>query len=216
MEVMHDGNCIYISGTGANNIVRRNYLHHNVSPYMCEVIRCDDDQHDTLIESNILYYNRGSGITIKGVNHIVNNIIAANLSVLRAYISLELGPLHGSRIQRNIVYSRQPEHRLYFQELYSLYAGQPEPRLRDCDADHNLYFNTVDPEWGQRHLERERPHGVELNSMSADPLFADIDNGDLNLRADSPAWALGFQKIDIEQAGLYRDTWRTVLPDEKE
>ena len=212
MEVMHDGDCIYISGTGAGNIVRHNYLHDNISPYMCEGIRCDDDQHETLIEGNVLYHNRGSGIAIKGVNDIVNNVIADNLSVLRGYLSLELGPLNGSIIQRNIVYSRKPDQRLYFQELISIYEGRPEPRLRDCEADYNLYFNTADPDWGERHLREERRYGIELHSIAVDPLFSDIEAGNLTFAPDSPVWKLGFQEIPLDKAGLYRDEWRRELP----
>ncbi len=212
MEVMHDGDCIYISGTGAGNIVRHNYLHDNVSPYMCEGIRCDDDQHETTIEGNILFRNRGSGIAIKGVNHIINNMIVDYLSVLRGYLSLELGPLNGSVIARNIIYSRRPGQRLCFQELISIYEGKPEPKLRDCAADYNLYFNAVDPDWGRKHLDEERQHGIEENSISADPLFADIDGGDLSLDENSPAWHLGFQRIPIERIGLYSDIWRQALP----
>ena len=36
----------------------------------------------------------------------------------------------------------------------------------------------------------------------ADPKFVDIAKGDLRLRPDSPAWKLGFERIDLAKIGL--------------
>jgi hypothetical protein len=36
---------------------------------------------------------------------------------------------------------------------------------------------------------------------------------DFELKTDSPAWALGFQKIPLEQIGLYGDELRANLPE---
>ncbi len=64
-------------------------------------------------------------------------------------------------------------------------------------------FNVAaDPQWDQRHIDDQRRYGVELHSLSADPLFVDVDHGDLRLRPESPARALGIQTWDISTAGL--------------
>jgi hypothetical protein len=47
----------------------------------------------------------------------------------------------------------------------------------------------------------------------ADPMFVDPDNGDFTLRPESPALALGFQPIDVSQAGPRPREART-LPQE--
>ena len=48
----------------------------------------------------------------------------------------------------------------------------------------------------------------ESNLVDEDPHFVDVDKGDFRLRADSPAFALGFREIPVEKIGLYDDAYR--------
>ena len=134
MEAMGDGNGIYVSGAGGGNILRRNRIHDCPSPLMYEAIRCDDDQHGTLIEGNVIYRIGGAaiGIANKGLNDIVGNIVACPLSAMthRAMISLECGPLHGVKVRRNIIYTTARGQRLYYQGP-RLHGEGPLPLLRD-------------------------------------------------------------------------------------
>lgn len=43
--------------------------------------------------------------------------------------------------------------------------------------------------------------GEDKNSELGDPLFIDADNGNFTLRTDSPAFALGFQQLPLDQIG---------------
>ena len=99
MEVLGDGNCIYVSGAGGGTIVRRNFCHDCTGPYMNAVIRCDDDQHDTLMEDNICCRTGGygEGFISKGDNDIVNNVIADLRPVRnhRGYIVFPYGDITG-------------------------------------------------------------------------------------------------------------------------
>ena len=108
VQLLSDGNGIYVSGTGTGNIVRYNYLHDNRAHSLPAAIRCDDDQHETLIYGNVLYNNAGfsAGIASKGVNDIINNFIVAPAVVPRSgYISFEWAPVTGSKAHRNIIIS---------------------------------------------------------------------------------------------------------------
>ena len=49
---------------------------------------------------------------------------------------------------------------------------------------------------------KQRQFGIEENSISADPLFVDVDNGDLGFQKRSPALELGIEPIDLEKVGL--------------
>lgn len=49
--------------------------------------------------------------------------------------------------------------------------------------------------------------------IAGDPGFVDLPKGDFRLRDDSPALKLGFEKIPIDKIGLYRDRYRTSLPE---
>jgi hypothetical protein len=56
-----------------------------------------------------------------------------------------------------------------------------------------------------------RANGVDANSVVADPQF---EGGDpKRLAKDSPAWALGFERIPVEKIGNYGDRWRSGLPE---
>ena len=118
MEKLGDGNGVYISGAGAGNIVRQNFVHDNLTEFMGEGLRCDDDQHKTLLESNIIHRNGGLsvGIAVKGTNDMINNIIADLESGKwkLGYISLQNTPATGSIIQRNILYSRHKEQHISY------------------------------------------------------------------------------------------------------
>jgi hypothetical protein len=218
MQMMGDGNAIYLSGTGGGNVVRRNYLHDCDSDGMADAIRCDDDQNEVTIESNVIARTRviGFGICSKGRNHIINNLIVDLIPtrrpirperVKRGYIGLVVNPVTGSRIERNVLVARTNDMPVYVQNR--VYGRGGEPLLRECQADRNLYFCATDPTWGVKHLEQERPFGVELNSRAVDPHLMNLAKGDLRLQPNSPALALGFEPIDLSRVGLLPNhSWR--------
>ncbi len=53
---------------------------------------------------------------------------------------------------------------------------------------------------------------VGTNDMNAISLFVDAPAGNYQLRDDSPAWKLGFQRIPMDKIGLYKDDDRAALP----
>ena len=55
--------------------------------------------------------------------------------------------------------------------------------------------------WPLGSLEAEQTAGRWIDTIEADPLFSDPRGGDLTLRADSPALAMGFEPFDWRQAG---------------
>jgi hypothetical protein len=116
------------------------------------------------------------------------------------YIGLTVNPVTGSKIERNIVFSRDPTYTPFVQ--HRVYGQGEEPRLRDCHADNNLYFCPDDPNWARSHLVAEREFGIETRSIAADPLFEDVENGDFRWKPSSPALALGIEPIDVAVIGL--------------
>jgi hypothetical protein len=205
VEVMTDGNAIYISGAGRKNIVRENYIHTCPSRHFAEGIRCDDDQFETVIDRNILWRLGGLAtyICIKGRNHVTHNILAEPLNPpTRGMLSLEPpkgDPIDGSVIQRNLFYTTRKDDRIVFQGTN--YYGR-HALLSECDADRNLYFNTADPDWGRAHIADGHSRGSEMNSLVADPLFEDPENGDFRIKPGSPALTIGFEPMDSSTAGL--------------
>ncbi len=204
MEQLGDGNCIYVSGAGAGNVVRGNYCHDCLGTYMNAVIRCDDDQHKTLMEKNIIARSggHGEGFISKGDNDIINNVIADLRPVHRhrGYIVYPYGSIQGTTVERNILYSRRKGQILYH-EGPSRRGGGP-PRLADTRTDRNIYFCTRDPDWAGDHFAEHRPDGIDARSLQADPRFVDSDAGDFGFRPGSPAPGLGIEPLDAAAAGL--------------
>lgn len=207
MQVLGDGNGIYISGTGAGNVVRENYLHDVDTPNVNAIIRCDDDQHQTRIERNVIFRCCGEGFISKGNNTITNNLVVdlrpetntgTRCAHQRGYLVFPYTPVTGSTIWHNVFYSREPGQKLLHEGGR---GGGPRALLRECRADRNLYFCAADPAWGARHLDQQRQFGIEKSSISADPLFVDVENGDLRFQEGSPALKLGIEPIDLDDVG---------------
>lgn len=54
--------------------------------------------------------------------------------------------------------------------------------------------------------------GADRDSLVADPLFVDATRGDYRLRADSPAFRLGFQALPLDRIGPYESKDRASWP----
>ncbi|GAB5516502.1 right-handed parallel beta-helix repeat-containing protein [Rhodopirellula baltica] len=213
MEMLGDGNAIYIRGAGSGNVIRRNYIHHLVAPMIMQAaIRTDGGQRDTLIAENLIYKCTSQGILMKLNTRVENNIVADIIAPPRGYyLSVREGPLTGATIQRNIFYSSS-DVCTFIDELppgkgrtSEDRRGRALARSKDADTDHNIYYCASDPSLGEQMLEKQRRDGVDTQSLAVDPLFVDPANGDIRLSPDSPALRLGFVGWDHTKAGLIKE-----------
>ena len=184
-------------------------------------IRCDDVQNETIVEGNVVHriHSVHVGISMTGKIHFINYIIADIIpsprplkppNIVHGYICVPgLYPygtnactldITGARIERNIVYSPRKDYLPVLE--YKSFSTGPGDRLKGTFTDHNLYWCPNDADWGQRYLNEQQPLGAERDSLCADPNFMDIEKGDLRLKPESPAWKLGFQRIDFARIGL--------------
>lgn len=205
VQLLSDGNGIYVSGAGTGNIVRYNYLHDSLAHTLPAPIRCDDDQHDTLIYGNVIYnnYGRSAGIASKGVNDIINNVIVGStVAPSSGYISYEWVPVTGSKVQRNIIVSH-PDGGKAHNERYrgADNGGNPKPRLEETMMDSNLYYHPIDSNWMDDHLSKMRAVGNEQASLFGDPMFKDPENGDFGFKEGSPALKLGIEPLNTSKMG---------------
>jgi hypothetical protein len=210
MELLGDGNGIYIRGAGDGNVIRRNYIHHLVAPMIMQAaIRTDGGQHDTLIAENLIYKCTSQGIILKLNNRCENNIIADVIAPPRGYyLSLREGPMTGATIKRNIFYSSSGDC-TFIDELppgrgrtTEDRRGRSLARANQADTDHNIYFCAANRELGTQMLKKQRQDGVDTQSLAIDPFFVDAANGDFRLRPDSAALNLGFVPFDVTKVGL--------------
>jgi hypothetical protein len=210
MEMLQDGNGIYISGAGGGNIVRGNYVHDSglippkLRPIPCdhnqsEAIRCDNDQDETYIYNNVIFhYGTSIGICTKGRNHIFNNIIACPPDPInkdyRGMLSVmerESMDISGSRIFHNIYYGTQPNQNF-------VHFFKPKTTILMIEIDKNIYFNSSDHNSADEYLNWARSNNKELKSIQADPLFVDVENGNFQLNPNSPAIQIGFRPFELK------------------
>ena len=218
MEAIGDGNCVYVSGTGRDNVVANNYVHHCASLIMNAAMRCDDDQHETTIERNVIWHTVGEGIIIKGVTYILNNVLAdikdrmpdgQRTHYLRGFVPMVGNVAPGSRIHHNVFYSTVIDQNVWTVRS----GGKLIPEC--CITDENLYFNTEQADWGAEHCAMLAEHGLERASRVADPVFVDPANGDFTLQPASPAHEMGIASIDLSGVGTppkpYTQAQRTYV-----
>ncbi|MGJ8639222.1 MAG: right-handed parallel beta-helix repeat-containing protein [Opitutaceae bacterium] len=210
MEKMGDGNAFYIRGAGTKNVFRRNYIHHLVTPMIMQcAIRTDGGQQGTLFAENLIYKCTSQGIMMKLNTRVENNIVADVIAPPRGfYLSVREGPLTGGTIQRNIFYSSGGDS-VFIHELgpgngnaSEDRRGRALARSKDADTDYNIYFNAADEALGEAMLDKQQQDGVDMNSLSTDPLFVDPANGDFRFKPESPALKLGILPFEMSKVGL--------------
>jgi len=207
VELLGDGNGIYLRGAGTGNVISHNYIHHMLQTIVMQSpIRTDGLQRGTLISGNLLYKCVSHGIHLKHNNRVENNIIAEMIApqhkgVRRSpsYLKLRTGPLTGGSIQRNILYHTKGAVDFYDQGNV---GNQVAAWAREADTDFNLYYCAEDPSLSQQALDMAHKEGVDMHSLATNPLFVDAENGDFRLKPESPALKLGFVPIDFSKVGL--------------
>jgi hypothetical protein len=218
MQEMDDGNAIYLSGTGYNNIVRKNYIHHTISPHRQAAIRTDDYAKDVTISENIVYRFARAGIVAKYKASITNNYIIdyvptemvngeKHYPLSFIYISA-WGPIKGGIAKNNICYQTAGNSISFIQFEFSKHLVESLselPRLNDFDIDSNLYFATGVNFSNLKQLEALWSQCVDSNSVVADPCFEGLEEAGFKLKSNSPAFELGIKQIDFENIGLLKN-----------
>ena len=200
MLTMGDGNGIYVSGAGGGNVVRFNAIGPCPSPRMAEGLRCDDDQHHTILHGNLVFSQGGdaTGITLKGTNRVTNNILALPVvSPHRGMLSLETGPINGSVIRKNIILTSEPDQKPVSEMRY--HGTGRKARQMDTDSDQNLYYCTSAPESSRELLEKIQSFGTDDHSQAIDPHFEDAEGGDFRFKPNSPALKMGIRALPLEK-----------------
>lgn len=200
MELLGDGNGIYVSGTGVGNVIARNYVHDIAGEGTVSGIRLDDEEFHATVEENVVFRICGAGILTKNINQVENNIIVDCYGPRQyGYLSVRhRGPCFGTGIRRNI--------------LLRLSAGpdgtprrQKEPFWRIEDSmgfleqvmlDDNILWDEEDAGKAEDAVSALVRIGKGVRTTVADPGFRDARSGDFRLRSDAAARRVGFRPID--------------------
>jgi len=198
---MSDLGGIYLLGNSPGTVIRGNHIHHiHHRNYGSTCLYGDQGSSRILVEDN-LFHHAGGTVFNGGAGQLTvrNNIFA----IAGGTTFWQLSGV--SVLRRNIVYSAGER----------LVATWAEPGGKGSDYDRNLYWNAAGAEltWDGKDFETwRRESGRETHSLVANPGFADPENGDFTLPADSPARQLGFRPLDVSRVGLFGETDWVNLP----
>lgn len=192
--VLSDMGCVYTLGISPGTAVHDNHFHDVISyDYGGWGLYTDEGSTGVEMYNNLVYRcSRGGFHQHYGrENRIYNNIFA-------------FGGEH--QLQR----TRTEEHLSFTFERNIVYWDNDSPLLGSnwkddhFSMDANVYWHAGKPVVfpGDLTLEQwQQQRGQDQHSRIADPGFANPQQGDFSLSADSPARALGFQPFDSSRAG---------------
>ena len=107
----------------------------------------------------------------------------------------------GNRFLRNIVVATDRNAMLL--------SARPSVEQTVEECDYNIYFSTEGQDLrirgiGQGRFSEWKKLGFDQHTLVADPLFVDFARSDFRLRAESPAYKLGFRPLPVDRIGLQR------------
>jgi hypothetical protein len=199
MQILSDGNAIYVSGTGGGNRVHHNFIHDIDSPNINASLRTDDDQYEVLFEDNVIARCTGEGIVLKGGNVVRHNLIydlrprtSAGVHALfqRGYLVLSGEPVTESVFEGNAFVSlaaRQVPAMERTEPWKKRGRLMPPVTLASATSRRNLWWCAVDPEWGADFIAKQQQLGAETGSVALDPHLVDPEGDDFRVRSDAPA-----------------------------
>ncbi|MDY3928883.1 MAG: right-handed parallel beta-helix repeat-containing protein [Clostridia bacterium] len=194
---------IYLLGKQPGTVVRNNIIHDVISRhYGGWGLYTDEGSSYILLENNICYnvtnncYHQHYGC----MNTVRNNIfVKSGANPVRQ----TRDELHtGSVLEKNIIVSDK-------EISYTVGDTESSGALYVLQGHENLHYNvngeTYITQTGDKKYtldEYKSTFGGEDGSVIADPMFKDYENNDFTLCEESPAYKLGFRKIDTSNVGI--------------
>lgn len=203
--------------TERGNTVKHNYFHDIKGPglYGAMAVYLDDAASGTTIYGNLFYKASRAAFIGGGRDNIVDNNIFVECEP-----SVHLDARGTNWMHETVAPNGTMDKRLDdvpFQD--SLWSGR-YPELvnirneKPAEPHGNRVLRNVSMGGRWLDLEKAAEGGItfEDNLVNQDPGFVDAKALNFQLKSDSPAWALGFRRIPIEQIGLMQNEHRKSLP----
>jgi hypothetical protein len=205
MLELHDGNGIYFSGMGADNVAEYNYIHDTHTSM--GFIRLDDNSGFTYIRNNVFV----DGVSMQQIKWDCeySNNFAINVKNLMGR------PWHPTHQQKMVFYNDQdPKAELVSRtknsknEWIEEWSGEGTEKLNvalsEC-SNSVFYFGQRKDEFieGRDYMPNDRKGGADAGLIFADPMFdkSAFEQKIFRFKPGSPALELGIQPIDLSKVG---------------
>lgn len=203
-NVMSDGGGIYTMGNMPGTVLRNNLIH---DIYGCRINRgifLDGASGGILVRDNVVYRTLFGPLDPYTENTTTPNIYVNNIWAFpkNSQMAWNRRADCSNRAHHNIVYGVQAI-------TFQIVKKRPPEKYANLVND-NLYWHPqAAMTFNKQAFDRWQATGFDTRSVVADPLFADPQNGDFSLPADSPAINIGFKPIDTSMVGPRRtQKWR--------
>jgi hypothetical protein len=235
----HDCGAVYAgrSWTLRGHVMQYNYLHHlfGKDGGPCNGIYLDDLFSSATIQGNIFYQVQRPVFIGGGRDNVVQNNVFVDCPRAMHVDARALGwcgPHADGRIKEARekgtiagVRYQEPPFSTRYPQLPNLLAEDPKSP-RGNIVQRNIFWpgsgenirrvlggETAPDTWWDDIEAKIKPLVLLAdNLINEDPKFVAEKTGDFQLRADSPAWKLGFERIPTEKIGLYQDANRASWP----
>ena len=113
-----------------------------------------------------------------------------------------MGPVTGSKVQRNIIISHPDGGKAHNERLRGRTDGGAGPKLVETDMDYESLLPPDGPALdGRASAQDAGGQAKRRQVVVGDPLFVDPAGGDFSFRPDSPALNLGIEPLDVSKMG---------------
>ena len=234
-DVMHeaqDGGAVYNHNgqaylRGRGNVMRYNFIHHVVSHTsptrgsLTAGITIDGFNGGMTMEGNVFYRNAPAIFTHGPDTRIENNFFIDNLQGIAMGRRLLLDHTKVKRLLPTVerlfreANYKQPPWNYRYPQAVSVF----EDTLPLGKTENNIIERNVNKRGSFLRIPlsiNARKSIIRHNWDQGDPLFADAENMDFNLRPGSPAFGMdGVEPVPFKSIGLYNDSLRASWPVEK-
>lgn len=235
----HDCGAIYAgrSWTLRGHVIQHNYLHHiyGKSGGPCNGIYLDDLFSSATVQGNIFYQVLRPVFIGGGRDNIIQNNVFVDCPKAMHIDARALGwcgPHADGRIKEAQekgtiagVRYKEPPFSTRYPQLVGLLDDEPK-KPKGNIVRRNIFWQgqgenlrrvangqPIKNTWWDAIEVKIKPLvKIEDNLINENPKFVDEKAGNFQLRDDSPAWKLGFQRIPVEKIGVYKDDCRANWP----
>ena len=186
---------LYFLGVQPGTAARHNLIHHVAGGGSGIVL--DNGSVGMVVEHNLVHHTAAHALlfNFNDLGNIIQNNVFALSDDALVNRSGDAGKLDQTGIfYRNIYYWRGDRSRLFHPDRWPNF---------DLVSDFNLYCDASgkSPRLTILSFDEWKKKGLDANSLVADPKFNAPDQGDFSLAPDSPAFRLGFRRIDLREVG---------------